>query len=148
MAEHSTCFRPACDAPSTEGDRDHRVAWPLGETDTENLWPGCRTDHRTKHAPGFRVEQGPDGGYVLRTAAGFIHPIARTTHPVSDDLGWPDVEPGSFQFGAAELREAIAGMRDWTDLMRARSPEILWEDDFDEGLTEEEWLAAYCGRAA
>lgn len=39
-------------------------------------------------------------------------------------------------------------MRDWSDLMRARSPEIHWEDDFDEGLTEEEWLAAYGRRVA
>lgn len=96
VTEHSTCFRPACDAQSTEGDLDHRIAWPLGPTDTHNLWPGCRTDHRTKHAPGFSVEQGADGGYVLRTAAGFVHPIARTAHPVSDDFSRPDVERAVF----------------------------------------------------
>ncbi len=60
--------RPRCDL-------DHRVAWPLGPTDTENLWPGCRTDHRCKHAAGFAVEQAADGSYVLRTAAGFRHSI-------------------------------------------------------------------------
>jgi hypothetical protein len=148
VAEHATCFRPGCDAPSTEGDLDHRVAWPLGPTDTENLWPGCRTDHRTKHAPGFSVEQAADGSYVLRTAAGFAHPIARTEHPVSDDFSWPDLEPDGFQFGAAELREAIDGLRDWSELTRPRSPVDHWEDDFDEGLTESEWDALYGRRAS
>ena len=148
VAEHATCFRPGCDAPSTEGDLDHRVAWPLGATDTENLWPGCRTDHRTKHAPGFAIEQAADGGYVLRTAAGFSHPIPRSTQPFSDDFSWPDLEPDGFQFGAAELRQAIEGLRDWSDLVRPRSPEHHWEDDFDEALTEEEWDALYGRRVA
>jgi hypothetical protein len=148
VTEHATCFRRGCDAPSTEGDLDHRVAWPLGATDTANLWPGCRTDHRTKHAPGFAIEQAADGGYVLRTAAGFAHPIARTTHPFSDDFSWPDLEPDGFQFGAAEFREAVEGLRDWSELMRRRSPETHWEDDFDEALTEEEWDALYGRRVA
>ena len=90
VAEHATCFRPACDAPSTTGDLDHRTAWPLGPTDTEHLWPGCRTDHRTKHAPGFAIEQA-------------------------------------------------AGLRDWDELIRPRSPELHWEDDVDDGLSEAEW---------
>jgi hypothetical protein len=148
VAEHATCFRPGCDAPSTEGDLDHRTAWPLGPTDTSNLWPGCRTDHRTKHAPGFRIEQAEDGSYVLRTAAGFRHSIARTTNPVSDDFSWPEIDPDGFQFGATEFRDAIAGMRDWTELVRPRVPEQHWESDFDEGLTEEEWLATYGRRVA
>jgi hypothetical protein len=148
VAEFATCFRPGCDAPSTEGDLDHREAWPLGPTDTTNLWPGCRTDHRTKHAPGFGVEQADDGSYVLRTAAGFRHPIPRMTHPASDDFSWPETEPDGFQFGAAELRDAIAGMRDWVELVRPRLPEQLWEIELDEGLTDEEWAALYGRRIA
>jgi hypothetical protein len=143
VAEHSTCFRPGCDAPSTECDLDHRRKWPLGATDTENLWPGCRTDHRTKHAPGFSVERGADGGYVLRTAAGLRHPIPVTTHPVSDDFSWPDLGCDGFQLSGTELREAVEGLRDWDDLMRRRAPEIHWEDDFDDGLTESEWAAVW-----
>jgi hypothetical protein len=143
VAEHSTCFRPGCDAPSTEGDLDHRVAWPLGATDTANLWPGCRTDHRTKHASGFAVEQAPDGSYVLRTAAGFRHPIDVTTHPVSDDFSWPAVDPDGFQFGATELRQALEVFQQWSELSRTRKPEVLWEADFDQGLTESEWSAVW-----
>lgn len=148
VAEHSSCFRPACDAPSAEADLDHRVAWPIGPTDTANLWPGCRTDHRTKHAPGFGIEQAADGSYVLRTGAGFRHRITRETHPVTDEFGWPDLDVDGFQFTATELRDAIAGMRDWDELNRPRSPEQHWESGFDEGLTEEEWAALYGGDLA
>lgn len=145
VAEQSTCFRPGCDAPSTEADLDHRVAWPFGATDTANLWPGCRTDHRTKHAPGFSVEQADDGSYALRTAAGFRHPIPVASHPVSDDFSWPEVDADGFQFGATELRQTLQVFQQWSELSRARKPEALWEADFDEGLTEEEWRAIHVG---
>jgi hypothetical protein len=139
VAEHGTCFRPGCDAPSTEGDLDHRLAWPIGRTDTTNLWPGCRTDHRTKHAPGFRVEQ-EDGSYVLRTPTGFRHRIEPTPHPAMDTWDSPELHDGGFQVSASELIQALQAMR------RARkeyvaAPELLWEAGFDQGLTEEEWKA-------
>ena len=39
-------------------------------------------------------------------------------------------------------------MRDWSDLMRPRSPEMHWEVDLDEALTEAEWDALYGRRVA
>jgi hypothetical protein len=141
VAEQSVCFRPACDAPATQVDLDHRVRWPEGATEPGNLGPGCRTDHRAKHAPGFSIELGPDGGFVLRTAAGFRHPIEPTTHPTSDDFSFPEIE--DFQYGADELRSAMAGMQEYDELMRPRSPELFWEEDFDEALSEAEWRAAF-----
>jgi hypothetical protein len=105
------------------------------------------TDHRTKHAPGFSIEQAPDGSYLLRTAAGFSHRIERTTHPVSEDFSWPDLDVEDFQFSATEIRDAIEGLRDWAELNRPRSAEQHWEDDFDEGLTEEEMRALYGRRS-
>lgn len=133
VAEHSTCFRPGCDAPSTQGDLDHRVAWPLGPTDTANLWPGCRTDHRAKHAPGFAIEQTENGSYALRTAAGFRHPIRSTTHPVSDDFAVPELDElekvDGFQFSATELVEAIEYLRE-ADYDRHPFPtEVMWENN-------------------
>lgn len=133
VAEHATCFRPGCDAPSTEGDLDHRVAWPLGPTDTTNLMPGCRTDHRAKHAPGFNIEQTGNGSYALSTAAGFRHPIRSTTHPASDDFTVPELEPeeevDGFQFSATELLEAIEYLRE-ADYDRHPFPvEVMWENN-------------------
>jgi hypothetical protein len=75
VAEHGTCFRPVCDQPATEAEADHRKEWPEGPTSTDNLWPGCPTDHRAKHTPGFGIEQDEDGSFVLRTRAGFRHRI-------------------------------------------------------------------------
>ena len=146
VAEHSACFRPGCDAPSTEHDLDHRTAWPHGPTTPSNLWPGCRTDHRTKHAPGFGIEQAADGSYVLRTAAGFRHPIPSTLQPVSDDFSWADLDDG-FQFSATELRQVVEAMRECDQLERLVSPEQLWEDGFDEGLTEAQYSAIYARSA-
>lgn len=97
--------------------------------------------------PRRRRTSRADGSYRLRTAVGFSHAISRSTHPFSEDFSWPDVAD-DFQFGAAELREAIEGMRDWSELMRPRSPEIHWEDDFDEALAEQEWEALYGRRVA
>lgn len=144
VAEHATCFRDGCDAASTEGDLDHRIPWPLGATDTANLHPGCRTDHRTKHAPGFGIEQSADGSYVLRTAAGFRQPISRTTHPVSDDFGWPEVDD-DFQFSASELRQVVETLREFDELDRVPTAEELWEVGCDEGLTEEQYAAVHAG---
>ena len=148
VAEQSTCFRPGCDGASTQGDLDHRVAWPFGATDTANLWPGCRTDHRTKHAPGFGIEQAADGSHVLRTAAGFRHPIPPATHPAFDDFSWPEVDAKGFQFGATELRQAIEVFQQWSELSRTRKPEQYWEADFDEGRTEAERDAVHRRRVA
>jgi hypothetical protein len=147
VADQSTCFRPGCDAPSTEGDLDHRVAWPLGPTDVANLWPGCRTDHRAKHAPGFNIEQAADGSYVLRTAGGFRHRIEQASHPVSEDFSWP-VTDDDFQFSATELRQVIESLREFDELDRVPTPEELWEEGFDEGLTEEQYAAVYAHAAA
>jgi hypothetical protein len=144
VAEWATCFRTGCDAPSTEVDLDHRQPWPLGPTRPSNLWPGCRTDHRTKHAPGFVIEQTADGHYALRTAAGFLHPIEPTTHPVSDDFGWPGAVPDGFQFSATEFRQAVEGIRECAFIEGDR-PLLAWEADFDEGMTPEQWEAVYGG---
>jgi len=81
-------------------------------------------------------------------AAGFRHPIARTTHPSSEDFSWPELDADAFQFTATEFRHAIEGLRDWAEMMRSRSPELHWEADFDEALTESEWDALYGRRVA
>lgn len=74
VAEHTTCFRSACDTPSTASELDHRERWPFGRTTPENIWPGCKGDHKAKHAPGFSVEQDESGSFVLVTPAEFSHP--------------------------------------------------------------------------
>lgn len=133
VAEQSTCFRPGCDAPATEVELDHRVRWPEGSTSTANLWPGCKRDHRAKHAPGFSIEQTAEGSFVLVTATGFRHHIERTEHPVSEDF---DEVPARFQFSATEIADAIAHLRQTDAEQRPYDLTRLWEDEPDEALAE------------
>lgn len=131
VAEHTSCFRAGCDRPSTESELDHRVAWPEGETSTANLWPGCAADHRAKHTPGFAIEQDTDGGFVLRTRAGFRHRIPRSMHPAETEFAEIDLADG-FQFSATEFVDAVS------DLRRRDGRPIdvtqIWEVDPSEGF--------------
>jgi len=135
VAEHSTCFRPGCDSPATEVEIDHRIRWPEGRTATTNLWPGCKADHKAKHAPGFAVEQRADGSFQLRTPTGFRHPILRPEHPASEVF--EDVAaPEGFQCSATEIVEAIAYLRELDHEQRPTDLTQLWEVGFDEALDE------------
>jgi hypothetical protein len=122
VAEHCTCFRSGCDTPATESELDHRLKWPEGATASSNLWPGCKADHKAKHAPGFSITQTETGAFALRTPARFEHPILATLHPVNNH--WDDLPP--IQHSAAELRKAFALVRLGRDAYR-QQPDIEWE---------------------
>ena len=103
----------------------------------ENLWPGCTADHKAKHAPGFAIEQTPDGTYSLRTPAGFRHPIEPTEHPASatfEDV--IDAGDHRIQFSATGLLEAIAYLRELDADQRPLDLTELWEADCDEALAD------------
>ena len=125
VAEHGVCFRPRCDTPATESEIDHRVAWPAGATSPGNLWPGCKRDHKAKHAPGFTISQTETGSFALVTLAGFAHVIDATEHPVDND--W--VDPTGIQHSATELLEGLAYVKEQRDDFRPRPWEVEWEHD-------------------
>jgi len=131
VGAQSTCFRPACDAPSTVSDLDHRIAWPAGPTDPSNLGPACRTDHRAKHASGFSIEQTASGGFTFSTAAGFHHDIIDSEHPCSDE--WPDL-PEPIQFSATEFGDVLAYLRERRAEVARRRPDLYWEHDLYFGI--------------
>lgn len=133
VAEHRSCYRPGCDAPASEIELDHRVRWPEGPTDVDNLWPGCKADHKAKHAPNFRIEQTPEGGYVLRTPTGFRHPIEPAQQPASAEF---DGVAGVIQFSATEILEALAYLRELDADQRPFDLTRLWEDEPDDALGE------------
>ena len=110
-AQWVSCFEPACHAPATQTELDHRIRWPQGQTRTGNLWPACKRGHTAKHTPGFSVEQTPDGSFALRTRAGFTHPVTPPAQPASDS--WPDLPelPEPIQLCATELLDATAATR-------------------------------------
>ncbi len=56
-ARSATCDAPGCQAQAVNADLDHTRPWPAGPTDQCNLAPRCRTHHRAKQAPDWKVEQ-------------------------------------------------------------------------------------------
>ena len=132
VAQWGSCFEPACHAPATQVELDHRTPWPQGETRTGNLWPACTRGHTAKHSPGFGIEQAPDGSFTLRTRAGFTHPLTPPAQPTSD--AWPDLpdlpQPEDpIQFCATELIEALTEIRNRRDQQIAQDHELAWEHD-------------------
>lgn len=130
VAEHGTCFRSGCDVPATEAELDHRVRWPEGKTEPGNLWPGCKTDHKAKHAPGFSIVQTAGGSFELRTPAGFRHRINRPEHPVGED--WRCVEWTDFQYSATEIVNALEYLRVMQLVGEPIRHDIEWEYDTDQ----------------
>ena len=63
-----TCVFPGCHRRVT--DKDHRIPWPLGPTDPENLQNLCRHHHRAKQAA-FTVDLTTDGDYRWTTRGGW-----------------------------------------------------------------------------
>ena len=125
VAEHGVCFRPRCDTPATESEIDHRVAWPAGATSPGNLWPGCKRDHKAKHAPGFTIRQTETGSFALVTLAGFAHVIDATEHPVDND--W--VDPTGIYSMQRLICGGLADVQEQRDDFRPRQWEVEWEHD-------------------
>jgi hypothetical protein len=71
-ARTATCDAPGCQAQALNTDLDHTIPWPDGPTEQCNLAPRCRTHHRAKQAPDWRVEQSAPG------VARWVLPSGRT----------------------------------------------------------------------
>ena len=131
VADHNTCYLPSCAVPSTASELDHRTRWPWGKTSTKNLGPGCKRDHKAKHAEGFHLGKHDNGDLVLRTRVGFSHTTSPVEQPVSEE--WPDDWYFESQFTATEILGAIHFLRqqDESALTSAAAPfteEKAWAD--------------------
>ena len=71
-ARDSTCTFPGCHRRASRSDKDHRIPWPLGPTDADNLHCLCRHHHRAKHT-GFTVTRDSDGTDVWTTRGGHVY---------------------------------------------------------------------------
>jgi hypothetical protein len=76
-ARSSTCTAPGCQAQAVHADLDHTTPYPEGLTDECNLGPKCRTHHRAKQTPGWKVEQPEPGVFRWALPSGRGH----TTRP-------------------------------------------------------------------
>ena len=73
------CRNPICGQRAATADLDHTMAWDDGgHTSDQNLYAGCRHDHRLKTlSPGWQVDQHPDGRVTWTTPTGHSY----TSHP-------------------------------------------------------------------
>ena len=57
----AVCQFPTCTRPAERCDKDHRVPWPHGPTNGQNMWSLCRRHHRIKTAGIFTATLGENG---------------------------------------------------------------------------------------
>jgi predicted CxxxxCH...CXXCH cytochrome family protein len=72
-ARTATCDAPGCHSPAANADLDHTVPWPDGPTSQGNLAPRCRTHHRAKQSPDWKVEQTAPGVTLWMLPSGRTH---------------------------------------------------------------------------
>jgi hypothetical protein len=81
-ARTATCDAPGCDNLAATTDLDHTVPWPAGPTSQTNLAPRCRTHHRAKQAPDWRVDQIGPGVTRWTLPSGRTHVTTPTVYDV------------------------------------------------------------------
>jgi len=79
-ARSVTCTAPGCQAQAIHADLDHTNPYPQGPTDECNLGPKCRTHHRAKQAPGWKVTQPEPGVFRWTLPSGRTHTTRPTTY--------------------------------------------------------------------
>jgi hypothetical protein len=81
-ARNATCPAPGCQASSWHCDLDHTEPWPEGPTDECGLGPPCRHHHRTKQAPGWKLQQPEPGVFRWTAPSGRTYETRATTYDI------------------------------------------------------------------
>jgi hypothetical protein len=82
-ARDKTCRFSTCGQPAWRADLDHTVPWHEGgPTCRCNLGACCRTHHKIKQLPGWRLEQPQPGIFRWTTEAGRSYAVEPDRYPV------------------------------------------------------------------
>ncbi len=77
------CTGPGCRRPAHQCDLDHTIAHARGGRTCEcGLAPACRTHHRAKQAPGWRLTQPDPGTMIWTLPHGRSYPIQPHRYPI------------------------------------------------------------------
>ena len=79
-ARTATCTAPGCQAQAIFCDQDHTIPYPNGPTCQCNLGPKCRTHHRAKQAPDWKLEQPEPGVFRWTFPSGRTHVTGPTVY--------------------------------------------------------------------
>lgn len=98
------CTHPACRAPASQGDVDHaREHSEGGATESGNLHPPCRHDHRLRHDGGWRV--GIEESGQVRWTGGLGHEYISGPPAVMVDTPWRWTRQLTEAAGRPEVRQ-------------------------------------------
>jgi hypothetical protein len=91
---------PGCRRKAAGCELDHRVPYPAGGTNADNLQPLCARHHRMKHNSSWKIKKRPDGAYDWTSPAGHHYryrppelPVSEPPQPAPPTI---DAEPPSF----------------------------------------------------
>ena len=80
---YATCTGIACRRPSIQADFEHNTPYESGgRTCPCNGGPKCRSDHRLKQDPRWRVDQLPDGTFRWTIPSGRTCTTEPTRYPI------------------------------------------------------------------
>jgi Domain of unknown function (DUF222) len=96
IARDQYCVHPGCGRTARRCHLDHRVPFPLGPTNADNLEPLCAHHHQLKHRPGWNLDRHPDGTYTWTTPTGRLHHYQPPHYPVPPPPENPDDDPPPF----------------------------------------------------
>jgi Domain of unknown function (DUF222) len=81
-ARDLTCTFPTCGQPAWRADLDHTVPWHRGgPTCACNLGGRCRTHHKIKQLPGWKLAQTPAGTFRWTIPAGRTYTVEPHRYP-------------------------------------------------------------------
>jgi hypothetical protein len=96
-ARNRTCFAPGCRVPAGRCELDHTITWSEhGESEPDNLGPGCTRHHHFRHSPGCQLIQPSPGVFGWQTPLGMQY-MTRPDPPLYDDHRYLDPEPSNDQ---------------------------------------------------
>ena len=82
VARDATCTFPPCGQPAWRADLDHAIPWHRGgPTCACNLSARCRTHHKIKQLPGWRLDQPQPGTLRWTTPAGRTYAVQPNRYP-------------------------------------------------------------------
>ena len=80
---HATCASPVCRRPATQCDFEHNTPYEAGGRTCEcNGGPKCRTHHRLKQDPRWKVQQVTPDRFRWTTPTGRIYTTEPTRYPI------------------------------------------------------------------
>jgi hypothetical protein len=98
IARDQHCVHPGCRRKAITCHLDHRIPYPAGGTNAQNLQPLCKRHHDLKHHSRWQVDKNQDGSYdwTSPTKHRYRYRPPELPVPTRQSAPEPDDEPPPF----------------------------------------------------